>query len=87
MADPRPWECPRCKRVLAPHVDVCPCSEGGTSGMPAKVTPFTPPSTSGVYTWPTGGGHITMTGTGWMAANTGAAPAIGPLAVVLDHAA
>ena len=69
MTDPRPWECPRCKRVLAPHVDVCPCSEDGTSGVAAKIAPVTPPSASGVRIWPTGAQSIT-TGTTWTATNT-----------------
>ena len=59
-----PWECPRCKRVLAPHVDVCPCSEGGT-GVLAPVSPLpVAPSSPSIAPYPFPGSGITVTGSG-----------------------
>lgn len=40
-----PWQCPSCSRILAPHIDVCPCSDPGAAGVPAvPLTPLEPDS-------------------------------------------
>jgi hypothetical protein len=57
------WECPKCGLVLAPDVKEHRC-DPPQAGHPAPVTPFTPPSSTGTYTWP---GDVTITYT-----NTGA---------------
>lgn len=60
------WRCPACKRILGPHVDVCPCSEGGSAGV--TVTPPSPLPASGG-----GGGSAAptvVTGTTWPAGTT-----------------
>jgi hypothetical protein len=39
------WMCPRCKLVLAPHINFCDCRErGGEAGQPAApvITPNAP---------------------------------------------
>jgi hypothetical protein len=40
----RPWQCPSCSRILAPHIDVCPCSEppAGAALPLVPPTPLTP---------------------------------------------
>lgn len=59
----QPWECPRCNRICAPHLDYCDCQPGQPAAVPS-VWPFEPwtplpgpiiPSPPATPTYPPGG--------------------------------
>jgi hypothetical protein len=65
MATREPWECPRCHRILAPHMDFCDC--GGTAEVGAVPLTSVPPGNTGITppwritgtAWPSGGSTST----------------------------
>ena len=50
------WRCPECHLILAPDVREHRCDPPESGGVPARPVPapYTPPSSSGTYAWPTG---------------------------------
>lgn len=42
MLEPKAWECPRCHRINAPHIDHCDCYEEGRETTAAPDTPLEP---------------------------------------------
>jgi len=64
------WMCPRCKLILAPHINVCDCRDKGDAGTPATPlapVPFGPESQGRIWME---GGQITTTGAGWTVVNS-----------------
>lgn len=52
MPERNAWECPRCHKVNAPHVDQCSCDGNAVIGIPLPPQPIVPPVTVPYVPWP-----------------------------------